>query len=92
MGVPLPNLFAGTEIAEWRMMEAAASIYMDPSTSSIGKYASLALLLPLSTLIGFGMGYGLDHLFHTGWIRYVFIVLGTVSGFISLIRELDKDK
>jgi F0F1-type ATP synthase assembly protein I len=65
---------------------------MDPSTSSIGKYASLALLLPLSTLIGFAMGYGLDHLFHTGWIRYVFVALGTVSGFISLIRELDKDK
>ena len=72
------------------MIEAALS--MNPSTGSIGKYASLALLLPLSTLIGFGMGYGLDHLFHTGWIRYVFIVLGTVSGFISLIRELDKDK
>ena len=37
------------------------------------------------------MGYGLDMLFHITWLRYVFLVLGTVSGFISLIRELDKD-
>jgi len=66
---------------------------MDPSsTRSIGKYTSLALLLPLSTGIGYAMGYGLDMLFHTGWLRYVFLVLGTVSGFISLIRELDKDQ
>ncbi|MEP6715651.1 MAG: AtpZ/AtpI family protein [Terriglobia bacterium] len=66
---------------------------MDPnSTSSIGKYTGLALLLPLSTLIGYAMGYGLDMLFHTAWLRYVFLVLGTISGFISLIRELDKDK
>jgi len=61
------------------------------STGNIGKYMSLALLLPLSTGIGYAMGYGLDYLFHTHWLRFVFLVLGTVSGFISLIRELDKD-
>lgn len=66
---------------------------MDPSsTRDIGKYTSLALLLPISTLVGYGMGYGIDWLFHTGWIRYVFLVLGTVSGFVSLLRELDKEK
>jgi hypothetical protein len=66
---------------------------MDSSSArGIGKYTAMALLLPLSTLIGFAMGYGLDWLCHTTWIRYVFLVLGTVSGFISLIRELDKDK
>ncbi|MDP9169768.1 MAG: AtpZ/AtpI family protein [Acidobacteriota bacterium] len=65
---------------------------MDPSSAGgIGKYTGLALLLPLSTLIGYLMGYGLDMLFHTGWLRYVFLTLGTISGFISLIRELDKD-
>jgi F0F1-type ATP synthase assembly protein I len=65
---------------------------MDPSpTGGIGKYTSMALLLPLSTAIGFAMGYGLDRFFDTTWIRYVFLVIGTISGFISLIRELDKD-
>ncbi len=66
---------------------------MDPNSSgNIGKYTSLALLLPISTGIGYAMGYGLDMLFHTHWLRIVFLVLGTVSGFISLMRELDKDK
>lgn len=65
---------------------------MDRKTAGgIGKYTSLALLLPISTLVGYLMGYGLDKLFHTHWIRFVFLVLGTVSGVISLIRELDKD-
>jgi F0F1-type ATP synthase assembly protein I len=65
---------------------------MDPSsTRNIGKYFSMALLLPISTFVGFGIGFGLDVLFHTGWLRYVFLVLGTISGFISLIRDLDKD-
>lgn len=64
----------------------------DSSTSrSVGKYAGMAFLLPVSTFVGFGMGYGLDLFFHTGWLRYVFLVLGTVSGFIELIRELSKD-
>jgi len=66
---------------------------MDSSSlRGIGKYTSMALLLPISTLVGYAMGYGLDVLFHTGWLRYVFLVLGTVSGFVSLIRELDADK
>jgi F0F1-type ATP synthase assembly protein I len=65
---------------------------VDPSSSrGIGKYTSLALLLPISTIVGYLMGYGLDHLFHTSWLRWVFLALGTIAGFIELLRELDKD-
>jgi F0F1-type ATP synthase assembly protein I len=64
---------------------------MNPDDSrGIGKYLNLALLLPISTFVGYLMGYGLDLLFHTGWIRYVFLLLGSVAGFIELIRELNK--
>ena len=64
----------------------------DPSdVRGVGKYLNLALLLPISTFIGFLMGYGLDRLFHTTWIRFVFLALGSVAGFIELIRELNKD-
>ena len=59
--------------------------------SEIGKYLNIGLMLPIATFVGFGMGYGLDRLFHTGWIRYVFLVLGTVAGFIEMIRDLNKD-
>jgi F0F1-type ATP synthase assembly protein I len=61
---------------------------MDPRDSQgLGQALSMAMVLPIASLVGFGMGYGLDALFHTGWIRYVFLALGTVAGFISLIRE-----
>ena len=64
---------------------------MDPSdVRGIGKYINLALLLPIATFIGFAMGYGIDALFHTTWIRYVFLLLGSIAGFIELIRELGK--
>jgi hypothetical protein len=59
--------------------------------SSIGKYINLVLLLPISTFVGFLMGYGLDMLFHTVWIRYVFLVLGAIAGFVEAIRVLTKD-
>jgi len=65
---------------------------MDPSDArAIGKYINLALLLPISTFVGFLMGYGLDMLFHTLWIRYVFLVLGAIAGFVEAIRVLTKD-
>jgi F0F1-type ATP synthase assembly protein I len=63
-------------------------VKMDPRDSKgLGQALSMAMMLPIATLVGYGMGYGLDAVFHTGWIRYVFLALGTVAGFISLIRE-----
>lgn len=63
----------------------------DPSAlGSVGKYIGSALVLPIATLVGFGIGYGLDMLFHTGWLRFVFLVLGTVGGFIELIEDLSE--
>jgi F0F1-type ATP synthase assembly protein I len=64
---------------------------MDPSnSSSVGKYLNLALLLPIATFVGYAMGYGLDALFHTTWLRFVFLGLGTAAGFVELIRELNQ--
>lgn len=66
---------------------------MDPSSpGGIGKYLGLALMLPISTCVGYGLGYGLDALFHTTWLRWVFAGFGTVAGFLDLLHELDKDK
>lgn len=66
---------------------------MDPSsTRGIGKYLGLALMLPISTCVGYALGYGLDSLFHTVWLRWVFMGFGSVAGLFDLIYELDKDK
>jgi len=57
----------------------------------LGKYYSLIFLLPASVLVGFGIGYGLDVLFHTSFLRVIFLLLGVAAGIIELIRELSKD-
>ena len=56
-----------------------------------GKYYSLMFLLPVSMLVGFGIGYLLDRAFGTGFLRIVFLFLGFASGMIELVRELSKD-
>jgi ATP synthase protein I len=56
-----------------------------------GRYYSLVLLLPICMAVGYGIGYGLDRLFGTHFLRIIFIFLGFASGMIELVRELSKD-
>ena len=57
---------------------------------NVGKYLELAMLLPIATLVGGGVGWGLDKLFGTHFLYIVFGVLGSVAGMIQLIRGLSK--
>ena len=52
------------------------------------QFAGLALLLPASTFVGYAIGYYLDKTFGTTWLRIVFLILGSVAGFITVIREI----
>ena len=63
----------------------------DNTLRDVGKYVGLAFLLPISTLVGYGMGYGLDRLFHTKFLTFPFMILGIAAGFIELIKELNQD-
>jgi F0F1-type ATP synthase assembly protein I len=51
------------------------------------QFAGLAFLLPLSAFIGYLMGYGLDKLFHTHFLQWIFLALGIAAGMIEAIRE-----
>ena len=62
-----------------------------PWTVMIGEYTSLAFLLPLSTMVGYAIGYLLDKAFGTHWLYIPFLILGTVAGFVQLIRTLLRD-
>ena len=55
---------------------------------NLGKYLELALLLPISTMVGMGMGYGLDKLFGTHFLYIIFMLIGTAAGIIQIIRDL----
>ena len=56
----------------------------------VGEYMGLAFLLPISVVIGYAIGYYLDQWFGTTYLRIIFLVLGVASGFISLVKELQK--
>jgi F0F1-type ATP synthase assembly protein I len=57
----------------------------------ITRYSGLAIMLPAATLVGYGIGYGLDVFFATHYLKIVFLLIGTVAGFIELIRGLTKE-
>jgi F0F1-type ATP synthase assembly protein I len=57
----------------------------------VGQYTSLAFLLPTSTFVGYAAGYLLDKAFGTRFLYIVFLILGTVAGFVKLIQRLLRD-
>ena len=58
--------------------------------------STIGLVLVAATVIGFGIGLLLDHLFHTGfdknmqvgWFTIVFTLLGIIAGFREMIRTV----
>jgi F0F1-type ATP synthase assembly protein I len=58
----------------------------------LGRYSYLAFILPVSTCVGYGIGYLLDKFFHTHFLYLVFLLLGIASGFIELIREVNRNE
>ena len=59
--------------------------------AAAAEYSSLALLLPAATFVGYLIGYGLDRVFGTHWLRLLFLILGTIGGFVQLIRQIMRD-
>lgn len=60
----------------------------EKETKNIGRVIELVMLLPISTLVGMLIGYGLDKLFDTHFLYLIFMVIGTAAGIVQLIREL----
>lgn len=57
----------------------------------VGRYLSLAFLLPVSVFVGYVIGYLLDKAFGTTYLKIVFLFVGIAAGIIELIRTLNKD-
>lgn len=57
----------------------------------IGEFTSLALMLPIAGLIGYGIGYLLDQHWHTGHVlTVVFLFLGCAAGLIEIVRVANR--
>jgi len=48
-------------------------------------------LLPVSTFVGYVIGYELDRLFHTHFLYIVLLIVGSIGGFVQLIRQVMRD-
>jgi F0F1-type ATP synthase assembly protein I len=49
--------------------------------------SSIGLMFPIAIGLGYGAGYGLDHLFGTGpWLTWIFTGFGVIAAFINLFR------
>ena len=57
----------------------------------VAEYTGLAMLLPVATFVGYTIGYLLDKAFGTQFLYLVFLILGIISGFAQLIRQVQKD-
>ncbi len=55
------------------------------------RYVPAISLLPASVVAGYAIGYGLDYVFSTTFLRLVFMILGVVSAVVQLIRILSSD-
>lgn len=57
----------------------------------VGKYSSLAMLLPASVFAGYIIGYFLDRWLGTSFLKTALVILGAAGGLIELIRQLQKE-
>ena len=64
----------------------------DNPYAAYARYSVLALLLPLATFIGYVIGYYLDRLFGTHFLKIGFLIFGVAAGFLELFRELNRDE
>ncbi len=64
----------------------------DRSIHWLGKYLSLALVLPSSLVAGYFLGTLAAHYFHLPILPAVGILLGMVGGLIQVFKEVSKDE
>ena len=63
----------------------------DDTWAMVGKYMSLAFVLPSAAFAGYIIGYLLDKAFGTPFLGVVFLLLGIAGGLLEVIRTLLKD-
>ncbi len=57
----------------------------------LARYSQLAVVFPAATVVGWLIGAGLDRWLHTTWLYIVGLILGSIAGFVELIRAASKD-
>lgn len=59
--------------------------------NQVGRYSSLAFLLPACVAVGYLIGRAIDHALGTGFFYIICLLLGIAAGFVQMIRMLQED-
>jgi F0F1-type ATP synthase assembly protein I len=62
---------------------------------SAARYSEIGFILPAAVFLGYGLGWLLDHWFHTHWLSVAGVIFGAIVGFVQMIRTavaLSKDR
>jgi ATP synthase protein I len=62
-----------------------------PVLRQIVEASTVGIQLVLSTFLGLAIGLGLDKLFGTSFLKFVFLAVGIVAGFRELFRIANKE-
>lgn len=60
------------------------------SWKQVSRYLEIGMMFPASTVAGLLVGYGLDRLFGTHFLYWVFMLLGIAGAFVQLVRLTSK--
>jgi F0F1-type ATP synthase assembly protein I len=52
----------------------------------VSRYLALGMMFPASTVAGLLIGHGLDRLFGTQFLFWVFMLLGIAAAFVEFVR------
>jgi cadmium resistance protein CadD (predicted permease) len=58
----------------------------------LGKYLSLALMLPASAFAGYLLAAFANRWLHLGFLPAVGILLGMAAGMVQIVRQLSRDE
>jgi len=56
------------------------------------RYSQIAFIIPAAVVVGLLIGKLFDYWLHTRWLFLVGIILGSISGFIEMIRMITRQK
>jgi len=61
-----------------------------PFDRKLIRITSLAFIIPSSIVVGYGIGYLLNWIFHREFFTILFIIIGIIAGFYDLVMEILK--
>ncbi|MEO5922408.1 MAG: hypothetical protein ABIR70_01130 [Bryobacteraceae bacterium] len=56
------------------------------------RYTALVTQIPFTVIAGYGLGYGLDYLFGTTWLRVAVLIVAVIGAIAGLVVQVLRDQ